>query len=97
MSHYPNQQHKAQSMNLKTRVVFGFSSSQPLVLVCQLGCVWVTQNGVDLVVNAGEQVRLSAKDRAVIEALQGDACINWLGDQVDVAQTVNIREMVCPG
>lgn len=95
MSHYPNQQHKAQSINLKTGVVFGFSSAQPLDLICQRGCVWVTQNGVDLVLNAGEQVRLSAKDRVVVEALQGDACIGWVGIQVDLAQSINTEEMVC--
>lgn len=97
MSHYPNQQHKAQSINLKTGVVFGFSSAQPLDLICQRGCVWVTQNGVDLVLNAGEQVRLSAKDRVVVEALQGDACISWEEADATLVSSAKLEKVNCAG
>ncbi len=95
MSQPPHNQYKTQSLILKTGVVFGFSSPQPLELACQQGCVWVTQNGVDLVLNAGEKIRLSAKDRIVVEALHGNACIGWVGVQVGLARSINTEEMVC--
>ena len=95
MSQPPHSQYKTQSLILKTGVVFGFSSQQALVMTCQRGCVWVTQNGVDLVLNAGEQIRLSARDRIVVEALQGNACIGWVGVEVGLVRSVNTGEMVC--
>lgn len=95
MSQQPHSTYKSQSITLKFGAVFGFSSTQPLDLACQQGCVWVTQNGVDLVLNAGEKIRLSAKDHIVVEALQGNACIGWVGVEVDLARSINTEEMVC--
>lgn len=97
MSQQPDRPYKSQSITLKTGAIFGFSSTQPLDLACQQGCVWITQNGVDLVLNAGEQIRLSAKDHIVVEALQGNACIGWVGVEVGLVRLVNTGEMVCTG
>ena len=97
MSQQPHSPYKSQSITLKVGAVFGFSSAQPLDLACQKGCVWVTQNGVDLVLNASEKIRLSAKDRIVVEALHGNACIGWVGVQVGLARSINTEEMVCSG
>lgn len=58
--------------------LLSFSSRHPIKLVCRSGRAWLSESGRDVILQAGQHFEIRARERIVVEAMQGAARLAFL-------------------